>query len=248
MTKNNRIISMLAAFVIMTSAFYMPAMAYASETDRIPIDTSQIYDITNLIDTSENPEPSESTTESAIPDNSKPFTPDGQATVVDLAYESDGKMFYTFKTPAGNVFYIIIDRELNSDNVYFLNAVTEADLLALAEKAESKSGISAIPTVEPTTVEPTQTGTEKNPASENDKPPTEKKSNMGMIIFVIIGVLAVGGVAYYMKIVRPKQQAGMDDEDDDVPDDDSDKEIEFEDEPEETDGDEIYDDSETNDE
>jgi hypothetical protein len=32
------------------------------------------------------------------------------------------------------VFYLIIDRQRNTENVYFLNAVTEEDLIALAEK------------------------------------------------------------------------------------------------------------------
>ena len=257
--KNNRIIFLLAAFIIMTATFFMPAMAYASEIDKQPITTSRIPATTKPPETSEtikiteteNPEPSESTTESAIPDNSKPFTPDGQATVLDLAYESDGKMFYTFKTPAGNVFYLIIDRQRNSDNVYFLNAVTEADLLALAEKSDGKSGVSAIPTTEPTTAESTSDITGKKPdtASVESVPLKQKSSNTGMIVFIVIGVLAVGGVAYYMKIVRPKQQAGMDDEDDDIPNEGDDKEVEFENESEEdTDEDEDSDNSDEDDE
>ena len=46
---------------------------------------------------------------------------------------ADGKEFFTITTPAENVFYLVIDRERDGENVYFLNTVTEADLLALAE-------------------------------------------------------------------------------------------------------------------
>ena len=34
----------------------------------------------------------------------------------------------------------MIDKQRDSDNVYFLNAVTETDLLALAEKDDGKGG------------------------------------------------------------------------------------------------------------
>ena len=59
--------------------------------------------------------------------------PGGTGTVIENATEADGKEFYTIMTPDENVFYLIIDRQRNTENVYFLNAVTEADLLPLAE-------------------------------------------------------------------------------------------------------------------
>ena len=57
--------------------------------------------------------------------------------MLDTATGEDGdKQFYTITTEAGNVFYLIIDGKRDSNNVYFLNGVTEADLMALAEKDE----------------------------------------------------------------------------------------------------------------
>ena len=56
-----------------------------------------------------------------------PFTPEGSATVVDNATDSHGKEFYTIMTPDENVFYLVIDKQRDSENVYFLNAVTESD-------------------------------------------------------------------------------------------------------------------------
>ena len=41
------------------------------------------------------------------------------------------------------MFYLIIDGKRDGNNVYFLNGVTEADLMALAEKSEDT--MSAIP-------------------------------------------------------------------------------------------------------
>ena len=84
---------------------------------------------------------------SSQPVEEKPLTPDGQATVVDDVTDGDGKEFYTIVTPAENTFYLVIDKQRDSDNVYFLNAVTESDLLALAEKDDGTG--SAPATTEP---------------------------------------------------------------------------------------------------
>ena len=63
------------------------------------------------------------------------FTPEGTGTVLDSATEQeDDKQFYTITTADGNVFYLIIDGKRDSENVYFLNGVTEEDLLSLAQQ------------------------------------------------------------------------------------------------------------------
>ena len=51
--------------------------------------------------------------------------------------------FYTITTDAGNVFYLVIDGKREDNNVYFLNGVTESDLMALAEK--NNGSMSMIP-------------------------------------------------------------------------------------------------------
>lgn len=132
-----------------------------------------------------------------------PFTPEGTGTVLDNATDEDGKEFFTIMTPSENVFYLVIDRQRETENVYFLNAVTEQDLMALAEVSEGtgETGASAIP-------EPTP---EPEPAPEPEPEPTpepepEKGGNMGMVVVVVLVVLAGGGAAYYFKIYRPKQE------------------------------------------
>ena len=169
---------------------------------------------------------------SAIPEGA--FTPDGSATVLDeAAGEADDKQFYTITTEAGNVFYLIIDGRRDTDNVYFLNGVTEADLMALAEKSDG--GMSVIPAADTCTcTEKCEAGKVKTecPVCKNDltgcagkeaepsepeqaqqKEPQKDTGSMGTILFVVIALLAVGGIGYYVKIVRPKQQAADEDED-----------------------------------
>lgn len=145
--------------------------------------------------------PAEVVTEPAPEPN--PFTPAGTGTVIDNATDADGKEFYTIMTPDENVFYLVIDRQRGTENVYFLNAVTEADLMALAEASgdTAQNGVSAIPDT-PAEPEPT-------PAPEPDPEPEaepEKSGGAGMMIFVVLIVLAGGGAAYYFKIYRPKQE------------------------------------------
>lgn len=173
----------------------------------------------------------ETETPSAIPDGA--FTPEGTGTVLDTATGADGdKQFYTITTEDGNVFYLIIDGKRDGNNVYFLNGVTEADLMALAEKSEGT--MSVIPAEDVCTCTDKCVAGEVNtacPVCKNDlkgcagkeKPaeteepaqaeqPKKDKGSAGTIIFIIIALLAVGGVGYYVKIARPKQQA-EDDED-----------------------------------
>ena len=173
----------------------------------------------------------ETETTSSIPDGA--FTPEGTGTVLDEATgEGDDKQFYTITTEAGNVFYLIIDGKRDDNNVYFLNGVTEADLMALAEKNEGT--MSVIPAEDVCTCTEKCEAGEVNtacPVCKNDlkgctrkerpaeteepaqtEPPKKDNGSAGTIIFIIVALLAVGGVGYYVKIVRPKQQA-EDDED-----------------------------------
>lgn len=157
--------------------------------------------------------------ESSVPDGAKPLTPDGSGTVLDNVTDGDGKEFFTITTEDGSVFYMIIDRQRSSDNVYLLNAVTDDDLAALAQK-NGKSA-SAVPTeqIPPQTTAPFTT---QEPEPTEPPPSTNRGINNGTIIFIVIAAAAVGGIGYYFKIVRPKQQASdsADEGDDNFEDDD----------------------------
>lgn len=206
------------------SILNVDAREYVGEGEAVEIYSVDFAGNKSEVITLENPyyvasvEPEQTTDVS----ENNPLTPDGQASVVDMATESDGKVFYSFTTPEGNIFYLIIDQQRNSDNVYFLNAVTENDLLALAEKSDN-SNSDAIPTSEPVS-QP-----EPEPTPETEPEQTESKSGNGSVILIIIAALAVGGAGYYFKVLRPKQLAeSIDDEDMEY--DEDDEEMEFEDE------------------
>lgn len=159
-------------------------------------------------------EPAEETApETEEETTAKPFTPEGTGTVVDNATDGDGKEFFTITTPSENVFYLIIDRQRDGQNVYFLNAVTEKDLLALAEKDPEPEVAEPVMEPEPETEPPTEPETEPGPEKTSGFP-------MGNILMIAAVLLAGGGAGYYFKVYRPKHEApDMDNEEYDYEDD-----------------------------
>ena len=174
--------------------------------------------------------------------SSNPFTPDGQASVTDNATSHDEKEFFTFTTPSGNVFFLVVDRQRGSDNVYFLNAVTEQDLMTLAEQAGAEittvggGGIPVSTTPQnPQTQEPSET----EPV-ETDPPVADNGGGNGAMIFLLVAVVIGGAVGYYIKIVRPKQQGNGDYDDEDEDEEDIGEEMEFDTEQDDSEDDDYY--------
>ncbi len=163
------------------------------------------------------------------------FTPEGTGTVLDSATgQEDDKQFYTITTADGNVFYLIIDGKRDSkEKRLLLNGVTEEDLLSLAQ--QDNGGESAVRLSPATVRKKCEAGavntdcpvckndlngclgkvTEEPAPEETEQPEAEAEKsggNTGMIIFLVIALVAAGGLGYYFKIVRPKQQAAMDED------------------------------------
>ncbi|MFR6108843.1 DUF4366 domain-containing protein [Gemmiger formicilis] len=134
-----------------------------------------------------------------------PFTPDGSATVVDNATDEQGKEFYTIMTPDENVFYLIIDKQRDSENVYFLNAVTESDLMALAQKDTDSQTVTPTAPSEPEPAAPAEPEEPSEPETSEPEPEQPApKSNNSMMFLVIVAALAAGGLGYYFKVYKPK--------------------------------------------
>ena len=134
-----------------------------------------------------------------------PFTPDGNATVVDNAEEEQGKEFYTIMTPDENVFYLVIDKQRDSENVYFLNAVTEEDLRALTQKSEPEQVVAPVAPEEPEQPETQEIKKTEEVLPEKTEMPEPKPVN-SMMIVVLAAVIAVGGIGYYLKVYKPKHE------------------------------------------
>ena len=138
-----------------------------------------------------------------LPTEPNPFTPDGTGTVVDNATDQDGKEFFTITTAEEAVFYLVIDRQRETENVYFLNAVTVADLMALAESSGEPAAPEPPPEPEP----------EPDPTQEPEPVP-EKKGGAGPLLLALAVVVIGGGAGWYFKIYRPKLQKAAEPEED----------------------------------
>ena len=185
------------------------------------------------------------------------FTPDGNLTLIDdfLQIEVPGdeeteqveKQFITVQSKNGNTFYIVIDRNGETENVYFLNLVDEADLMALMESEEGETAVPTCSCTDKCVVGAINTNCEicrtnmsectgKEPVVEPEQPtepveePDEKKS-ANFLPLIIVLIAGTGGFAvYWFKFRKPKTKtSGNSDLDDyDFGEDDGDYEEETE--------------------
>lgn len=148
-------------------------------------------------------------TQPPVPNN---ITPEGQGEVLDHLSSADDLEFITVNTAAGSVFYLIIDHTRTSNNVYFLNTVTEWDLMTLAAEAKVPVPSYIQQPAEQTVVEkepPTPTETTTPEPVESELPKEKSGGKNGMLIFLLIVGAAAFVVIYYIKIIKPKKEREM---------------------------------------
>lgn len=175
------------------------------------------------------------------------MTPDGNLTLIDdilqvEVYESEEselveKQFITVQSKNGNYFYLVIDRVGDTENVYFMNLVDEADLMALMEEGSTETPVVTCTCTDKCVVGSINTNceicrtnmsectgkeavvdTEPEPDTDEpaaDEPSDEPQSNSGLLIVVLIVAVGAGGAVYWFKFrnKQPKNK-GSDDLDD----------------------------------
>ncbi len=203
------------------------------------------------------------TSEDEMTENGKPpfaFTPDGNLSLIDdfLQIEVAGteeteqveKQFITVQSKNGNTFYIVIDRNGETENVYFLNLVDEADLMALIEGEETKPIIPTCVCTDKCVVGSINTScevcctnmsecagkeivTEPEPTEPTEEPAEEKPAANVLPILILLIVGGGGFAVYWFKFRKPKDKTAgnndLDDYDFGQDDDDYDEETELDD-------------------
>lgn len=195
-------------------------------------------------------------------ENGKPagaLTPDGNLTLIDdiLQIEAEAtedteqkeKQFITLQSKNGNYFYLVIDRSGDTENVYFLNLIDEADLMALING--DTVGVPTCSCTDKCVVGSINTscevcrsnmseccGTEKVVEPEPTEPVTEEPDEdtsstnfLPVIILIIVG--GAGGAVYWFKFKKEKPKtkgnSDLDDYDFGEDEDDYDEETEIDD-------------------
>lgn len=249
-------LSCVLAVVLCMTAFSVTAFAadggyYASNENTTETPPDSIDSIVVGTEKVQLPEGGASGTGEAL-------TPDGNLTLIDDilqagAFVSDEneraeKQFITVQSKNGNYFYLVIDRAGDTENVYFLNLVDEADLMALMEDGNTEKPVASCSCTDKCVVGSINTACEvcrtnmsectgkeavvdTEPEPETDEPdgkePADTKtSNSGLLIVVFLVAAGAGGAIYWFKFrnKEPKNKGGNDLDDYDFGQDDAEEE------------------------
>ena len=173
-------------------------------------------------------EDDEQTDEPIIIKPENAFTPDGNMTLIDnVEGEDEGqKQFIIVQSKNGHYFYIVIDYSAEGENtVHFLNQVDEVDLMAILAEEEitltpaectctDKCAVGDIDTTCSVCIAAMNdcagaeatTPDETNPPADDEQPAPSGLNTGAIIGIVAILALAGGGIFYYFKVLKPKQQ------------------------------------------
>lgn len=172
--------------------------------------------------------PAETPAETVIEDN-RTLTPKGNAQLADDVSDNENLQFITVTARNGNVFYFVIDKGAQSENVYFLNTVDESDLEALVEQTDKKPTASAKPEQTENTAETDLSETDKKDnsdtkAEKSEQPEQSRQKNNSGLFIVLALAAAVGIGGYYYKVILPKKKLEQADDLDDFDFEDEDTE------------------------
>ncbi|MDO4460760.1 MAG: DUF4366 domain-containing protein [Clostridia bacterium] len=203
MQKIKKAVGLLLTLICMAgvmSSMAVPAYAYGDDPDPITEPTEE---------TKPEKDPNaDKEDESKHNDSDGAFTEEGNLTLTDdpTDTEEENMQFLTVTTRGGHTYYIVIDKNRNSKNVYFLNQVDERDLMNLMSD-EDKAEING------------DGGKDKNPIVDlfgpdaspepSPEPAPEKDRNSNNSSFIILPVAALGGagVAFYKLKIAPKKKS-----------------------------------------
>lgn len=148
------------------------------------------------------PTPTPISSNETILEDNRTLTPKGNAQLVDDVTDNENLQFITVTARDGNVFYFVIDKGAQSENVYFLNTVDESDLAALVKGTEAQTITSN--TIKPSAAPSQEPAEPEKKTEEKSNNASKDNNNMIYIILALAAIVGIGG--YYYKIILPKKK------------------------------------------
>lgn len=114
------------------------------------------------------------------------------------------KVFYTITTAEGDTFYLVMDQNRGSDNVYLLNQVTNSELKSLAV---DDTGIQQEKENEQNLLEQLKTDETVDMEEAAEKDTSSQKGALAKVL--VLAAIGAGGY-YYFKVYRKKKNTELD--------------------------------------
>ena len=185
----NKLIAVMAAFLMSASFFVFPVNAKAKNGETTPSSTTEIQETQEETET--------------LKENENALTPDGNITLIDdISSTTDSnKQFITLVTKTGNYFYLIIDRDDKGNNtVHFLNQVDEEDLFSLMKEEDAQAIQDEIEKQKESVEEK-----ETVPVVEKEEKEDSKMNLNFMALVAVIGLsVLAGGIFFFTKTKKKK--------------------------------------------
>lgn len=196
------------------------AYAYVDESAGAETTTEAVTVEEELTVETEKEETGETTTESEeaeeeTEENAGAFSESGNLSLLDDVGADKAKNleYMTVQTKSGAVFYLVIDKSADTENVYFLNQVDELDLMAIMDDAQKQEYESSLKE-EPQEVPETPIEDELTADEPVDEEPQADLQTNNLALFGVIGVIAalVIGCYAFMKKKAKKDGADLDED------------------------------------
>ena len=204
--KMRKVFMVLTLCLTMILGSSMNAYAYVDEsagTETEATTEAVVVEEELTADTEETTETESEEADEEIEESTGAFSESGNLSLLDDVETDEAKEleYMTVQTKSGAVFYLVIDRSADTENVYFLNQVDELDLMAImddAQKQEYESSLKEEPQ------EVTETLIEDEPTADepvDEEPQADlQPNNLALFgVIVVIAALVIGGYAFMKK-------------------------------------------------
>jgi len=198
--KMRKVFMVLTLCLTMILGSSMNAYAYvdeSAETETEATTEAVVVEEELTADTEETTETESEEADEETEESAGVFSESGNLSLLDDVGADKAKNleYMTVQTKSGAVFYLVIDKSADTENVYFLNQVDEFDLMAImddAQKQEYESSLKEEPQEVP------NTPIEDEPTADEpvDEEPQADLQTNNLALFGVIGVIAalvIGG-------------------------------------------------------